>query len=233
MLLHAFPLNQVMWEGQIEALSKVAHVISLDLPGFGASQTVDGDYSLDTLAEVVHDFLRKLGHERVVLGGLSMGGYIALAYARKYPQHLQGLVLADTKASPDTPEARENRLKQVAEIDAHGLRALSTSFPRKILTAQSALNKPAMLRELEGLIAGNSVSAVRGALLAMADRPDSFDVLPGVHVPALVLVGDADETTTYADAQAMVDALPPRSGVRGPAFSVCSMAARMASCAAR
>ncbi|MDB5101105.1 MAG: catD [Cyanobacteria bacterium RYN_339] len=207
-LLHAFPFNQDMWEPQLEGLSDVAHVITLDLPGFGASQTTDGDFSLDTMAEIVHDFVRHLGHERVVLGGLSMGGYIALAYARKYPAHLQGLILADTRANADTPEARKRRLEQIQEINQFGLLGLSESMPHKVLTPATAVKRPALLKELGGHIAASNVMAVTGALEAMANRPDAMDVLPGIHVPTLVIVGEGDELTPPTAAQEMVDHLP-------------------------
>jgi 3-oxoadipate enol-lactonase len=216
-LLHAFPLNQDMWEGQIEALSNVCHVITLDLPGFGASQTTDGDYSLDTLAELVHEFLRQLGHERVVLGGISMGGYIALAYARKYPAHLQGLILADTKAGPDSPETRASRYQQIKDIGEKGLMPLATSFPGRVVTPATTLQRPEVLRRLTESINGNNAMAITGALAAMAERPDCTDVVPGVHVPTLVIVGEADTITPPAEAELMMEHLPIGTLVRIPA----------------
>jgi pimeloyl-ACP methyl ester carboxylesterase len=207
-LLHAFPFNQDMWEPQLEGLTDVAHVITLDLPGFGASQTTDGDYSLDTMAEIVHDFVRHLGHERVVLGGLSMGGYIALAYARKYPQHLQGLILASTRANADSEEQRRRRLEQIQEINQHGLRGLAESMPHKVLTAATAVKRPALLKELSGHIAASNVMAVTGALEAMANRPDATDVLPAIHVPTLVIAGEGDDLTSVGVAQEMLQHLP-------------------------
>jgi pimeloyl-ACP methyl ester carboxylesterase len=207
-LLHAFPFNQDMWEPQLDGLHDVAHVITLDLPGFGASQTTDGDYSLETMAEIVHDFLRHLGHEQVVLGGISMGGYIALAYARKFPNHLKGLILADTRANADTPEARKRRLEQIQEINQEGLWGLAQSMPLKVLTPATAVKRPALVKELCGHIAASNVMAVTGALEAMADRPDSTDVLPGIHVPTLVIVGEGDDLTPPTVAQEMVDHLP-------------------------
>lgn len=215
-LLHAFPLNQDMWLGQLDALSDVCHVITVDLPGFGESQVTDGDFTLDTMAAVVHDFLRQLGHERVVLGGLSMGGYIALAYARKYPAHLEGLILSNTKAGPDTPAAREGRLQQIREIDAHGLRMLAESFPHRALTSAVQVEQPDLVERLSTWITGNNVMAVTGALAAMADRPDSFDVLPGIHVPTLVIAGEGDHLAPPSEAEAMMEHLPKAKLVRIP-----------------
>jgi 3-oxoadipate enol-lactonase len=216
-LLHAFPLNQDMWSDQIEALAEASYVITLDLPGFGSSQTTDGDYSLDTMAEIVHEFLRHLGHERVVLGGMSMGGYIALAYARKYPAHLQGLILANTKAGPDSPEARAARLKQIAEIESSGLIPLATTFPGRVVTPASKLQRPELVKRLADSIVGNNAVAVAGALQAMADRPNSLDVLPGVHVPTLVIVGEADALTPPSESELMMEHLPNGTLVRIPA----------------
>ena len=211
-LLHAFPLSQDMWTPQVEALAAHCHVITIDLPGFGASQCTDGEASLDTLAALVHDFLRVLGHEQAVIGGLSMGGYIALAYARKYPAHLRGLILADTTARPDTPEQRGNRLRQIEQIEYEGLEPLATSFPARILTG----GDERLAKQLEHWIVGNSAVGVQGALRAMAERPDSMDVLPSIHVPTLVMVGGLDMATPPELAEEMVAHLPRGTFARIP-----------------
>ena len=216
LLLHAFPLNQRMWDPQLEALADHCHVVTLDLPGFGASQATDGSLTIDQLADLVAAFMRRLGHERFVLGGLSMGGYIALAFARRHPERLQGLVLADTRAGADAPETRERRFKQIADIEAHGLKALAAAFPHTVTTAATHVDRPELLATLSGWIAGANPAAVAGALRMMAERPDATPDLAGIRVPTLVLVGDADATTPPPEAEKLASGIPDATLVRLP-----------------
>ena len=108
-LLHAFPLDSSMWRHQVDALSDRFRVIAPDIPGFGQS-AVSAGLTLDSVADFVAELLDHLGmNERVVVGGLSMGGYSTLAFARLYPQRVRALILADTKADPDDEDGRANR----------------------------------------------------------------------------------------------------------------------------
>ncbi len=217
LLLHAFPLNQRMWEPQVEALADKCHVVTVDLPGFGASQSTDGDLDIDQLADIVAAFASRLGHERFVLGGLSMGGYIALALARRHPERLRGLILADTRAGADTPEGSERRLKQVEEIEHAGLKGLAESFPHTVTTPATALDRPELLEQLRHWIAETNPAAVTGALKMMARRPDATPVLAGLQVPTLVLVGETDSLTPPSEAEKLAAAIPGATLVRIPA----------------
>src|SRR5262245_23324312 len=101
-LLHGFPLSKAMWGPQVLWLADAARVLAPDLPGFGGSRGFDGPPSVEAMADRVAEFLDALQiREPVVLGGLSMGGYVALAFARRHAARLRGLLLADTKADPD------------------------------------------------------------------------------------------------------------------------------------
>src|SRR2546423_12564964 len=98
-LLPAFPLNSAMWLAQREALSDICRVITPDFRGFGGSPLGVDEPSLDAFADDVARLLDARELDRVVLGGLSMGGYVAMAFVRRHPDRLRGLVLADTKVS--------------------------------------------------------------------------------------------------------------------------------------
>src|SRR3954470_24210126 len=101
-LLHAFPLSQQMWQPQVEALRGEYRVITPGLRGFGGSDGFTGTPSVDQMADDVAALLDALhDNEPVVLGGLSMGGYVALAFARRHPGRLRALLLADTRSEPD------------------------------------------------------------------------------------------------------------------------------------
>jgi pimeloyl-ACP methyl ester carboxylesterase len=217
LLLHAFPLNQRMWDPQLEALADRCHVVTVDLPGFGASQTTDGDFTIDQLADLVADFATRLGHERIVLGGLSMGGYIALAFARRHPERLRGLILADTRAGADAPEAREKRLALIEEVGRAGTKGLAGSFPHTATAPATAIDRPELLKQLEGWIRQASPDAVRGALRMMADRPDATPVLATIRVPTLVIVGEADGATPPPEAEKLATGVAGAELVRIPA----------------
>jgi pimeloyl-ACP methyl ester carboxylesterase len=112
LLIHGFPLNREMWAPQIQPLSSEARVIAPDLRGHGESEAVAGNYSMEMLAEDCHALLDHLDVDQpAIICGLSMGGYIALAYYRRYASKVAGLILAATRAGADSPEGKQNRDK--------------------------------------------------------------------------------------------------------------------------
>ncbi len=207
-LLHAFPLSQQVWAAQRTDLAAQARVLTPDLRGFGASPDPgDGPPTLDAMAEDVRDLLDRLALDRVVLGGLSMGGYVAMAFLRRYPERVRGLVLVDTKAAADGDAARANRLRVAEAVLEQGADAVRPMLDALLgpTTRDSRLH---VVERVSGWLEAVRPAGVAWAQRAMAARPDSFDVLRTADVPALVVVGDEDELTPMAEARAMVEALP-------------------------
>lgn len=202
-LLHAFPLNMRMWEPQIKVLADVCHVVAMDLRGFGSSQRTDGDFTLEDLARDVQALLFKLGHQRVVICGLSMGGYIALQYAKLFPDEVRGLVLADTRAGADTAEARDKRMAMVEEVSTRGVRGVAQTFPANVVSKRTAETQPAVMEQLKTWIADTDPSTIAGAQRAMAARSDSIEFLSEIRVPTLVIVGEEDGVTPPAESERM------------------------------
>ena len=219
-LLHAFPLSSAMWAAQVEGLAGVARVVTPDLRGFGASAPGTDDPSLDHAADDVAALLDRLGLGRVVLGGLSMGGYVAMAVLRRHPGRVAGLLLADTKAGADPAAARENRLRIADRLDADRSTDVLVEDVLPGLTGPTtAAERPEVVARVRAMVESAPPAAAAWAQRAMAARPDSLDVLRGVDVPALVLRGDEDGLAGPADVAAMADALPqgrletlPRAG---------------------
>lgn len=208
-LLHAFPLSSAMWIDQRNGLSDVARVITPDLRGFGGSKLGWDEPSLDHVADDVAALLDRLELQRVVLGGLSMGGYAAMAFLRRHPDRVLGLVLADTKATADAEPAREKRERIAARLDEEGtVDALVEEVLPALCGPTTARERPLVTGRVKGLVDAAPPLAAAWAQRAMAARPDSLDVLRAVTVPALVVRGDEDELSTAADADAMVEALP-------------------------
>lgn len=111
-LIHAFPTDQRLWQPQQEELKEHFRVITLDLLGFGESSSVDGKaISMAEYADEVKQLLDYLKIDKAIIGGESMGGYIALAFLEKYPNQTLGLVLSNTQAVADSPETKNTRRK--------------------------------------------------------------------------------------------------------------------------
>ncbi len=196
-LLHAFPLSSTMY-----ARVAIPDLIAPDLAGFGTSAVPDAAPSLDVLAgDVVAGLDARGVTGEFVLGGVSMGGYVAMAILRLYPQRVKGLILADTKASADTAEAAATRLAMADSVLAGG--DDTAALPAKMLAPESAV-----LTAVQAAVRQADPAAVAWAQRAMAQRPDSFATLRAAVIPALVLVGEHDTITPLADARAMAEALP-------------------------
>ena len=210
-LLHAFPLNATMWAPQREALGAAYRVLCPDFRGFGGTPLPGGDApSLDEAADDLAAALDARGvTDPVVLAGLSMGGYVAMAFLRRHPGRVAALVLADTKATADPPAAAANRERIAEEVVAAGSSAqLGGELLPKLLGSTTRETKPLVVGRVRAMVETAPPGAVAWAQRAMAARPDSTADLRAAGVPALVVVGAQDEITAVADAEAMVAALP-------------------------
>lgn len=192
-LLHAFPLDGRMWAPQVEALAGSYQVIVPDLRGFGAAreQAVE-EAGMDLLADDVARLLDDRDLDRVVLGGLSLGGYVALAFVRRHADRLGGLLLVDTKASADTEPARADRLRMVERVLAEGTGFLPEAMLPRLLGKTSLEERPELVERVTVLLREQHPRAVAGAQRGMAARPDATDVLAGIAVPTLVVHGEED-----------------------------------------
>ncbi|MEU8802774.1 alpha/beta fold hydrolase [Spirillospora sp. NPDC048819] len=219
-LLHAFPLSSAMWLGQREGLANRFRVITPDLRGFGGSVLGDDEPSIDAMADDVARMFRRLGVGRAVVGGLSMGGYVAMALCRRHPDLVLGLVLAATRATADADSVREVRLRQAGRLEREATTQVLVDEVLPGLVGPTTLSRRALIYgRVRGLVQATPPLAAAWAQRAMAGRAEAFDTLRGVRVPALVMIGDEDALATEDEARAMSDALPnaellvmPRAG---------------------
>ena len=204
-LIHAFPLNAEMWRGQIDAAPGGWRVIAPDLRGFGSSGMLDGSTppSIDDYAEYVVTLLQQCGIDRAVIGGLSMGGYVAFALFRRAPKLVRGLVLADTRATPDTDEGREGRRKMQALVQREGAAGVAREMLPKLLSERTRRTKPEVASEVERLILSSRPEGIHAALEAMMRRPDSTPDLARLDCPVLIVVGEDDRLTPVEDSRRM------------------------------
>ena len=210
LLVHAFPLNRSMWDPQLGPLRARARVIAPDLRGFGASEAgPPGPLTMDQHADDLAALLDHLGvREPVIYCGLSMGGYVGFAFWRRHRERVRALVLADTRATADSPEARQDRLAMAAKAEEAGSAqpAIEAMLPR--LFSPSLRPEATPRRQVEAMMAGTAARAVADGQRGLAARPDSLGLLPTLAVPALVLVGEHDVLTPPSEAERMAAALP-------------------------
>ena len=216
-LLHAFPLNASMWMPQREALGTSYRVITPDQRGFGGTQLGHDEPSLDEVADDVATMLSARKLDRVVLGGLSMGGYVAMAFMRRHRERVSALILADTKIGADSPEAAANRRRIADEVVAAGTSAQLVDELLPALLGETTRERRALvLGRVKALLEKAPPYAVAWAQRAMAERPDSTDDLATVDVPTLVVVGEEDTLSPPAEAELIAKTIPGAQLVRIP-----------------
>ncbi len=206
--IHGFPLGRWLWDPQVTALADTARSIAVDLRGFGGSSAPEGPYTMEVYAADLRGLLDALGIDRVVLAGLSMGGYIAFAFYAAYPERVQGLILADTRHQADTPEARAHRYALIERIRAEGTPAAVEAFLPRLFGATTQRERPDLVETLRRKMLTNPAAGLIGALQAMAERPDRTELLPSIRVPTLVLVGEEDAVTPPEVARQMAEGIP-------------------------
>lgn len=209
-LMHAFPLDRTIFDDVVGPVVEAGwDVVAPDLRGFGESAYgADGPDDDPSLAAVVRDVLAgldRLGVTRAVVGGVSLGGYVAMELLRTAPERLAGLVLIDTKAGADAPAARENRLRVAAEMDATGdTRALAEAMLPGLLGPTSLAERPEVVGRVRRLVESADPRAVAWTQRAMAARPDSIPDLAAYDGPVRVVWGEHDALASRADQDAMV-----------------------------
>lgn len=206
--LHAFPLNRTMWAPQEAALSKRFRVISIDLRGHGESDAPYWRYSLEQYALDVKEVLVRLGIAKAVFVGLSMGGYLEFALYRRFPELILGLVFADTRAEADKPEQYQWRFSLAQRTAAIGPAAVIAEMLPKLLAPQTYERNADLVERVRSIQAAAPVPGIIGDLMAMAERPDSTDLLPSITSPTLVIVGHDDVLTSPADAERIAKGIP-------------------------
>jgi pimeloyl-ACP methyl ester carboxylesterase len=208
LLLHGFPLSSQLWEDVAVRLEDGFRVVAPDLRGHGDSEAPPGPYSMDALAEDVVGLADALGLDRFVLGGHSMGGYVAFRVADRWPQRLAGLVLVATRAEPDTEEAKARRQMGIERIRREGGEAFLQDFLPNLVSEHTRTHRPAVLARVWELARRLPDHVLVACLEGMMARPDSRPLLARLDLPALVVAGEQDAVVPLASAQAMAQALP-------------------------
>ena len=211
--LHGFPHSRALWAPQLNALVDRARCIAPDLRGFGES-TAAPPFTMDQYADDVAALLDALHIERAVICGLSMGGYVALAFWRRHRARVRGLVLMDTRAGADSAEARVKRNDMIALAHERGSSAVADAMISGMVGKSTREKCPEVVDAVHRMLESAPVAGVVGGLAALREREDSTATLGTIDVPVLVVVGEEDVLTPPSEA-AMLHA-----GIRGSTLEV-------------
>ena len=203
--LHGFPLSRGAWQKQIDAFASSHRVIVPDLRGFGDSETGPGPVTMSQYAVDVLALLRRLSAGPAVLIGHSMGGYVALAFARQFPEMLRGLVLVGTKAGPDTAEGAAGRRATAEKVRTGGVQVVIDTMAPRMLAPGNQDSR--LIEQVRSFMAPSNPAGVIGALLGMAERPDATALLAQVAVPTLVVTGADDTLIPPSESEKMARAI--------------------------
>ncbi len=218
LLVHGFPLSHAMWRPQIEALKNEYRVIAPDLRGFGESNFLAGAgsnllaeprVSMEEFSDDMSAILDALGiFEPVTFCGLSMGGYVGWQFVRKYPDRLAKLVICDSRAAADTPEAAKGRAELAKKVLAEGSQMAVEGMLAKLLAPASIKNQPDVVAAVLAMGGQATRQGVAAALLGMAARPAMFDLLPKIQIPTLLIVGQEDAISTVDEMRGIAEKIP-------------------------
>lgn len=217
-LLHGFPLDRTMWEFQIGSIGSTYRVLTPDLRGHGRSVAPAGTYTIDAMADDVIETLDSLELTApLVLGGLSMGGYVALSIAARYPERLRALMLMDTKATADTPDAARVREDLAREVErGNSVQPVVQAMLPRLFAPGNRTRRADRLTRLGEQMMRTPALGVIGALRGLALRPDRTADLARITCPTLALVGAEDAITPPADMKAIASKVPNARYVEVP-----------------
>jgi 3-oxoadipate enol-lactonase len=209
LLIHGFPQDRTLWTETARVLSNVATVLAPDLRGFGEDRRpLPQAMPMEAYAADLEALLDERGIARAVLCGLSMGGYIALAFWERWPERVQGLILCNTRATADAEEGKAARRDIARNAFDKGVGVIARGMVPKVLSERTRRERPELAITVEAMMARQRPEAVAAAALGMAQRPDRSPLLPTINVPTLIITGSDDILMPLPTSEAMHEAIP-------------------------
>jgi pimeloyl-ACP methyl ester carboxylesterase len=204
-LIHGYPFDHTLWFSTIASLGANARVIAPDLPGFGKTPVLaEESPSMEAMADYISKTLEENSVERAVVAGMSMGGYVALAFAERHPKKLAGLGLISTQAAADSPETLNGRKQMIGKIRAEGpSAAIGALLPK--LFANTEMKNPDLENYPINAAREAGIEGLCWALEAMAKRPDRTNVVTSLLLPVLVAHGNEDKLIPFAKARELAE----------------------------
>ncbi|MFB7277239.1 alpha/beta fold hydrolase [Streptomyces hydrogenans] len=209
LLIHGHPFNRSLWEPQVVALAAAGYrVITPDLRGYGDSEVTPGQVLLSEFADDLAALLDHLDIDRAVVGGVSMGGQIAMEFHHRHRQRVRALVLSDTSAPAETAEGKDFRNRLADRLLAEGMGGYADEVIDKMLAAYNVAALPRVAERVLAMMRATDPRGAAAALRGRAERRDYRDTLPAVREPVLIIVGVDDVYTPVADAETIQRLVP-------------------------
>lgn len=209
LLIHGHPFNRSLWLPQAAALAGAGHrVITPDLRGYGDSSVSEGPVYLSDFADDLAGILDHLGIEEAVVGGVSMGGQIAMEMQRSHAGRVRALLLSDTSAPAETPEGKAFRNRLADRLLAEGMDSYADEVIDKMLAAYNVTAMPDVADRVLRMMRTTDPRGAAAALRGRAERPDYRDTLAATRCPVLIVVGADDVYTPIAEAEALHQLVP-------------------------
>ncbi len=206
--IHGFPLDGSFWQPQVQGLAGAAHVLAPDLRGFGADRRpVPEVMTMEAFAEDLMESLDRAGIERAVLCGLSMGGYVAMAFTERWPERVQGLILCNTRSTADNDAGKAAREQTALDALSKGAGVIARAMVPKVLSQRTRIQHPAEAQRIEEIMARQRPESIAAASRGMALRPDRTGLLRRIKVPALIVTGSEDNLMPLETSEAMNGAM--------------------------
>ena len=217
LFVHGFPLSHRMWLAQLETFAAGYRVIAPDLRGFGSSAVSEGCVTMEQFADDCAAVLDALGiTEPVTFVGLSMGGYIGWQFARKHTARLARLVICDSRAAPDMPEAAALRLKMADHVLRAGTEGVAAAMLPKLFAPTTHERLPRVVEAVREMILASPPAGVAAAQHGMAQRPDARPLLPTIRTPTLIICGAHDLISPPDEMRAIAAAISAAQYVELP-----------------
>lgn len=208
LFVHGFPLTHQIWAPQLQALAIKHRMIAPDLRGHGKTAAPPGPYTMEQMADDLKALIDTRRCGPVMMIGHSMGGYIALAFVRRYPKLVAGLGLICTRAGADTPEGKTNRENLAQRVEKDGSVAVADAMFPKMLAPSTYATQPELSDSIRRMMLATPVSGLAGAVRGMAARADSTDLLPSIKVPTLIITGADDQLIPPKESENMAKQIP-------------------------
>ena len=208
-LIAGFPLTRDIWNSQAGALSQRHRAIRPDLRGIGKSSVPDGPYLMERLASDVAAALDALGVQRAAFAGHSLGGYVALAFARMFTERVTHLALVCSRLAADSPEQAATRRDVADRIEREdSMQPAIDAYVSRLTAPRTAAERPEVAARVRELAASLEPQGAAAMLRGMAMRPAAGDIAPDLDVPVLVVAGARDGVISMEEARAVARAFP-------------------------
>lgn len=201
--VHGFPFNRTMWNNQVNILKDKYHVITYDIRGHGQSEEGGDKFSIDLFVSDLIGLMDHLRLDRIILCGLSLGGYISLNAISKFPDRFKALVLSDTQCIADSSETKDKRMKAIETIKNGDLAKYADDSVSNLFAPGSFISRCREIADVRQMILTTSGSSLCKTLIALAERKETCTILNKIKVPVLIMAGAEDKITPPAAAEYM------------------------------